>query len=320
MTRIDLYDAVQEHHHRDTPPTWMNYFNRTQPQHQHPQWGGPFQFWQRPWGDCEAWWLVNRARMPSGWRWHTDSITYTHNAQGFRNDADFDRMDWHNAHVVLGSSVVAGDGVPQSETISHHIQLMTGRPCVNLGVPSASSDVVFNNVIKMMCDHGRPHALHVIWPSAVRQLDGMHLIEDETGATWTRQDRGPWDITAHELSHATCHYRRNQHRHTVKLLMRGAGYSELFETCYDITPGHKGHSQVGDRLQIHTPFPDDVTQEIQSGKPYTAWNPSAQVWYLNNFFARDVSINLYPHSDPREWAHPGRFVNNAVAQYLIDSI
>lgn len=319
MKTIDLYNPVIERQHRRTEPQWMNYFNKKHHQHKHAQWNKTFNFFDEG-SDTLRLFLHNHKQLPKDWRWHTEKFTYTHNSAGFRNDFELDDVDWSDATVVFGSSVVAGDGVPQSESISHYIKSITGRPCVNLAVPGSSCDVAFNNMIKMLHTHGKPRAIHVIWPEVVRQIDNLELLVEDEHTTWLRQDRGPWDIEPHHISSGTCFYRRNQYMWAVRHLFQGTQYSEMFETLFDVVPGDRGH-RINDKnvLQIYTPFPEAVSDEIASGKPYGSWSDTTKMWYLNNFCARDVSEDYDGVRNPKEWTHFGRFVNQAVAQYFIDT-
>lgn len=319
MKPIDLYNPELERLHRHTEPQWMNYFNLQGHQHQHPQWNKTFNFFNEG-SDILKLWLENTKRLPKEWRWHTEKFTYTHNSAGFRNDFELDDVDWSEASVVFGSSVVAGDGVPQSESLAHYVESITGRPCVNLAVPACSCDVVFNNMLKMLHTYGKPKAIYVIWPEVVRQIDSLELLVEGEHTTWMRQDRGPWDIEPHHISSGTCFYRRNQYIWCVRHLFSGVQYSEMFETHFDVIPGDKGHGYTEHNvLQIHTPFPDSVSDEIASDKPYGEWSHATKMWYLNEFCARDVSAGYDGVRNPKDWTHFGKFVNQAVAQYFIET-
>lgn len=316
---IDLFDPKLERQHRHTEPCWMNYFNKQQPQHKHPQWNKKFWYWEEN-TDTLKLWELNHSRLPPEWRWHIERFTYSHNSDGFRNNVELDSVDWSQATVLFGSSLASCDGVPQSESIAHYTEEITGEPCICLGVSGGSCEVVYNNMIKMLHTYGKPKAIHVMWPDPVRAIDELELLIEDSDATWLRKDRGPWDIEPHHISSGNCFYRRNLIMWSVKHLFRGVQYSEIFDNRYKVVPGKLGHHMNKENiLQITTPFPADVTEEMSSGTAFNTWSGATKLWYMNNYCARDIYAKWDGVGDPEYGTHSGRFVNKALARHFVDT-
>lgn len=303
---INWYDRHQEFEHRHTKPVWMNSFK------QH-QWEPEQAFLQGT--DNRLRWQINHRKLPAWWRWHTESIEYRFNSEGFRNDQDFADMDWPQSHVVLGSSAITGDGVPVTESIPHYIQQITDRPVINVGVSGGSVEVVFNNVVKMVHDHGVPKGVHIMWPEPVRQLDDLQLVVTAQGPEWHRSDVGPWNAKREHIRDAKPFYRRNLYQHAVRQLLRGAVYSEIFEGSHRVVPGETGHYDHNTKLSISTQFPDHVMADPKhADRPWSEWSESTHKWYYNHYMARDVDDR---EPNPVDSTHQGGFFNRAVADYLI---
>lgn len=317
--KIDLYRTDQEFTHRHTAPTWMSWMNRTQPQQQHEMHGQTVKFIDSH-QDSEELWRVNCGRLPQWWRWHTEPIHYQFNTEGFRNHKDLQHMDWSQSHVIFGSSDVTGHGVPQHETIAHYMQEITGQPCVNMGVDGGSCDVVFNNIVKMVTDHGVPRGVHIIWPSPIRQIDDVQLLVHDNQHTWLREDIGSWNAKPKHMHDSSPFYRRNLYVKTVKIMLKGALYSDCHATAYEFVHGERGNGVDPQtfKLQISTPYPEHVVPDLNK-KKLSNWAETSKEWYFNNFLARDIYTEWNGVHNPQPWTHYGRFANRSTAEYFIDS-
>ena len=91
--------------------------------------------------------------LPKYWRWHNETIDYYLNNEGFRNNVNFDEVDWENSYVILGCSNVVGVGVPFEETIGYYIEQHSHTPVINMASAGGSCQTVFNNFMKMVTDY-----------------------------------------------------------------------------------------------------------------------------------------------------------------------
>jgi hypothetical protein len=97
--------------------------------------------------------------------WRDKTINYTLNSQGFRAP-EFDLVTWQDSVVVLGCSMVFGDGLDDSDTLCHQLSKIIARPVINLGVSAASAELIhYNSLILHPC---QPWRVVVVWPSADR--------------------------------------------------------------------------------------------------------------------------------------------------------
>lgn len=143
---------------------------------------GPGKFlWMQ--GDDKKNFEKSKSRTPSNWKYRTKRVTYTINSSGYRAP-EWDQIDWKNSIVLFGCSCTYGIGVSDDETIAHHLEKLSGRPVINLGVPSASNNLIIQNNINLLelCD--TPYAVVNIWSTS----DRMNIFSEHS-----TYNLGPWD-------------------------------------------------------------------------------------------------------------------------------
>ena len=101
--------------------------------------------------------------QPSNWHYRNNPVRYNWNANGYRAP-EWNTVDWANSIVVMGCSLVAGEGLDEDDTITVQMSKMLDEPVVNLGVPAGSADVLFYNTIRMVDLGIRPKSVIVLSP------------------------------------------------------------------------------------------------------------------------------------------------------------
>jgi hypothetical protein len=120
---------------------------------------------------------------PPNWHYRTKEVTYTVNASGYRT-REWKDIDWKNSIVLLGCSNTFGIGLSDDETISYHLERLSGRPVINLGYPSASNELILNNCTAMLETFGSPYAVAINWSC----IDRMRYYNE-----WAPTDLGLWN-------------------------------------------------------------------------------------------------------------------------------
>jgi hypothetical protein len=115
------------------------------------------------WPDEEDEYLKNLETQPQDWRYREKEVFYTFNSHGYRCEKEFDEIDWKNAIVVFGCSMVFGQGVSDDETLPYFLGKLYNREVVNLGVPSSSNEFILDNAIRMKNKYGVPFAMVMMW-------------------------------------------------------------------------------------------------------------------------------------------------------------
>jgi hypothetical protein len=115
------------------------------------------------WPDEEDEFKKNLLTQPDDWRYRTKEVVYTFNSHGYRVEKEFDEVDWKNAIVVFGCSMVFGQGVSNDETLPYFLGKLFNREVVNLGVPSCSNEFMLDNAIRMKNKYGIPYAMVMMW-------------------------------------------------------------------------------------------------------------------------------------------------------------
>lgn len=130
-------------------------------------------------------------RMPDDWVWRNKKIIYQVNGHGYRCDKDFDEVDWESSIVVFGCSNVFGVGVDAENTLSGHIQRMTGINTVNLGLPHASVMRIWSLLTDFLNSGIKPKAIVTVWPDPNRFLEilpNKKLVDWSAGNITTPDD------------------------------------------------------------------------------------------------------------------------------------
>lgn len=115
------------------------------------------------WPDEEDEFKKNLETQPIDWRYRSKEVVYTFNSHGYRCKKEFKDIDWQNAIVVLGCSMVFGQGVSDDETLPYFLGKLYNREVVNLGVPSSSNEFMLDNAIRMKKTYGNPYAIVMMW-------------------------------------------------------------------------------------------------------------------------------------------------------------
>lgn len=134
-------------------------------------------------GDDEKTLEKNKSRTSSSWKYRTKKVTYTINSSGYRAP-EWNQIDWKNSIVLFGCSCTYGIGVSDDETIAYHLEKLSGRPVINLGVGGGSNNLIIQNNINLLelCD--TPYAVVNIWTTS----DRMNIFSKH--GTY---NSGPWD-------------------------------------------------------------------------------------------------------------------------------
>lgn len=109
----------------------------------------------------------NKKTQPAGWYYHTNDVTYTLNSDYYRTH-EWDTIDWAESIVLFGDSFAAGVGLDDKDTISHQLELMTGRQVVNLGVGGSSSLFSLQNSLILAEHYPVPHGVVYLWSGTDR--------------------------------------------------------------------------------------------------------------------------------------------------------
>lgn len=146
-------------------------------------------------GDSREFYQKNLATQPADWLWRSRSLRYTLNSQGFRCP-EWSDIDWSSSIVCMGCSMTFGVGVDDSDTWCHQLELITGRPVVNLGWPGASVGLMWANSVELIRAGISPHALVYYWPDSSRVAEFIRPGQVYNWGIWD-QDRPnprlPWN-------------------------------------------------------------------------------------------------------------------------------
>ena len=327
---INWYDKNQEFKFRDIPLSWMSNVNSHWWKEEHPAVNNTLPFFEYSTDTIEALRKIKPV-MPKYWRWHNDTINYRFNTQGFRNNVDFDKVDWKNSYVVFGCSMITGVGQPLDGTVVEYLQNKLGDPVINMGSAGGSSETVFNNFMKMITDYGVPKGCIFLWPEPSRQLDGLEYVtHSDYEDDWRRIDIHAEIAKEKHIDDGKPFYRRNLFRHTIRAILKGSYMSEVVNPDFIIAPRDKRkfnpppqHLQQTKQLVLYVDFPLFLTDDFKrtNGHLPNDWpsvSDKSKEWYINNFVARD--IQFYSEEEGPKGSHMGPFVNNAIAECLFDRL
>ena len=138
-----------------------------------------------PWmqGDNQETFFQNKKIMGEKWKYYDKTITYTFNEHGFRCP-EWDQIDWKNSIVLFGCSCTYGIGLSDEETISAHLEKLSNRPVINLGVPGGSNSLMIQNATNLLHFFKAPYAVANIWSTSDRF---EYFLKDSI------HHAGPWD-------------------------------------------------------------------------------------------------------------------------------
>ena len=323
---VNWYDKDTEFKFRDIPLNWMSNVNSHCWREEHEAVNNTLPFFEYSTDTIETFRKIKPV-MPKYWRWHTETLSYHFNNQGFRNNVDFDKVDWKNSYVVFGCSMITGVGQPLDGTIVEYLRSKLDSPVINMGSAGGSSEVVFNNFIKMITDYGVPKGCIFLWPEPSRQLDGLdYVIHSHYENDWRRTDVHPDNAKEKHIDDGKPFYRRNLFRHTIRAMLKGSYMSEVVNPEFIIVPidTHpvQDHS-LDRRLILYTEFPSFLNADLKrtNGHLPDDWpsvSTKSKEWYLNNWCGRD--IGTYSEENGPAGSHMGPFVNKAIADCLFDRL
>lgn len=136
--------------------------------------------------DTRELFLKNLKTQPNNWSYRTKDIEYNVNSLGYRSK-EFSKINWEDAIVVFGCSMVAGIGVAEDETITHYLETITGRPVINMGVPGAGLDFNLYNNFLLKRNYPTPWAV-VNLLSNVNRLTTFREQDIEFLGLWSEND------------------------------------------------------------------------------------------------------------------------------------
>lgn len=165
----------------DLPPYWTEkkvalYPNRTTPPTMHAH------FYS---SDSEEMFNKNLEIMPEDWEYRHKVINYTFNSENFRCP-EFDDIDWENSTLYFGCSTAFGIGVDDTGTLPYHLGKVLNEPVINLGIPGASNQEIFNLSLDILDRFSTPKRVIYSWTGTDRYI----IYSDEK----THSQIGPWDL------------------------------------------------------------------------------------------------------------------------------
>ncbi len=134
-------------------------------------------------GDNQELFEKNKKRMGTKWKYYDKTVTYTFNEHGYRCP-EWDQIDWKNSIVLFGCSCTYGLGLSDEETISAHLEKLSNRPVINLGVPGGSNSLMIQNATNLLHFFEAPYAVANIWSTSDRF---EYFLKDKIHRA------GPWD-------------------------------------------------------------------------------------------------------------------------------
>jgi hypothetical protein len=119
-------------------------------------------------GDEEARFRENTKKQPDVMAvWQNQTFNYTLNSQGFRAP-EFHDVDWASSVVMLGCSIVLGEGLDNTQCLPYQLSEIIGRPVINLGISGAGPDLIFYNNLVLERQYPQPQQVIIVWPGADR--------------------------------------------------------------------------------------------------------------------------------------------------------
>jgi len=253
-----------------------------------------------------------------------DPHFYVHNSDGFRNDVEFDTVDWDNTCAIVGCSYVYGQSIESYNTVSSILTSKYNVPTMNLGVPGSSNRRIHNNAIHVIKKY-KPKKVIVLWTHTNR-------------STWTYgyglNGKGMWDhsdiTNAAHLSNAERKQHRAEYLTPTTYLNSDFCYNTLYDyqlykdvhnilgtIQYDVT--NSGEAGKGPLLEAEWMKPKDITYyqmrvDLETGKLKLDYNNPDHIKFIDDFYARDMYIEEKDKS-PR-LAHWGRSICMDVADLI----
>lgn len=116
-------------------------------------------------GEWETRLYENNLKVLSSKYWkysNPESVSYESNDLGFRENKNFDDIDWKNTSVLVGCSFAYGHCCENENTITEILKRDYGVPFVNAGIPGSSNRIIHNNAITFMKKYN-PKKVIIMW-------------------------------------------------------------------------------------------------------------------------------------------------------------
>lgn len=110
----------------------------------------------------------NLKKMGQNWEYASKKVNYSLNKDRFRNDFEFDEVSWNDAIVVFGCSQVFGLGLAHEDLMTTHLERLTGKRVVNMGIGGASNSLTIDNMAVLSSAGHEPYAVINFWSSMSR--------------------------------------------------------------------------------------------------------------------------------------------------------
>jgi hypothetical protein len=139
--------------------------------------------------EIETWWWFEKHLVPPQEYnpYPKDNpINYKVNSYNYRCP-EFDTIEWEKSYVVFGGSDIFGEGVPDDQIFTVHLEKLLKQPVVNMGISAASNQQIVL-AISMLARYHKPKAWIIAWSDAYRWL---HWNPNETDAIRVQAPRGP---------------------------------------------------------------------------------------------------------------------------------
>lgn len=331
MTRksINWLDSIEQAKYQDMDLQWMTNANQNRAMERHHNLNQDLKFWDQS-DDTEQNFqkLINQG-IPNYWRFHNDEVIYRFNSFGFRAP-EFDTVDWKDSYIILGCSHVLGIGNPYEETIGQYISKELNHPVINMGVGGASMAVIYNNLLKLIKDYGKPRGVFILWSYPTRQLriTDYFVFEDRDNwikPFWGRNDIIPGNpenkkVLLDDEYFNKCFYDRSIYIESTKQILHDIPLSMIADAyCWMLDC----HIKSGiDNPKIIVPVPEEFKKQLQNyhkQRPaeWSKTTDECKKWYLNEIKARDI---LRYNKQGPDVSHWGRLVNEHVAKKLVKNL
>ena len=117
------------------------------------------------------------------WKYtNPEFVSYESNDLGFRENKNFDDIDWKNTSVLVGCSFAYGHCCENENTITEILKRDYGVPFVNAGIPGSSNRIIHNNALTFMKKYN-PKKVIIMWSYPTRNT-WVNVDFNEDGPYW----------------------------------------------------------------------------------------------------------------------------------------
>lgn len=265
------------------------------------------------------------AHMSELWRFSStnfkgDPKFYSHNSDGFRNDVEFDTVDWDNTCAIVGCSYTYGQSIESYNTISSILTSEYNLPTMNLGVPGASNRCIHNNAIQVIKKY-KPKKVIILWSFANRNTWTYDYSEHDG---WDHEDINNAAQITDRVEKKNLQFRKfvpNDYvdsDYCYNTLYDYQLYKDVHDILgtkqYDVNDKNKGPLQEAEWIK-----PKDITyyqmrHDVECGTLKLDYNNPYHIRFIDDFYARDMSIEE-KYKSPR-LGHFGRSINRDIADLI----